>query len=78
MLLLLPSSSHPNAISSFPFNAHTDMSASSRNNKLKDWDQDGHAMERETKGNVIIPLNCVIQTKWPNASVNWNSSVPIL
>lgn len=27
---------------------------------------------------LIPPLNLVIQTKWPNASIDWNSSDPIL
>ena len=46
---------------------------------LKNQQQyDDRLVGKEINSQVIIPINEVIKTKWPNADISWNEVNPIL
>ena len=39
---------------------------------------DSYADRGKCEGQNIPPLECVIETRWPGSTVNWNGAEPIL
>jgi hypothetical protein len=39
---------------------------------------DSYSDRGKCEGQNIPPLECVIETRWPGSSVNWNGTEPIL